>query len=211
MSKQDPASAAALFAQAVKLDPNFAAAYASLGKTYLTIGKNTDAMQNLMRAFELRDRVNESEKAQIEYAYEQVRADGNLPPRNGQGKFEVSNEKPEEVNEKFANSASVEGLWAAVQGGSVAAEIALAERFLTGNGVDKNCAQALVLLKAAANRGSREARQRLWELQSRGCSSISNRAASTAPSTSGPALPSASSAAKAGSAAKPVSPSVPPN
>lgn len=64
---------------------------------------------------------------------------------------------------------SVESLWGAVQGGSVAAERSLAERFVHGEGVTKNCDQAKVLLKAAADRGSREARLRLYELETGGC------------------------------------------
>jgi hypothetical protein len=64
---------------------------------------------------------------------------------------------------------SVESLWGAVQGGSIAAERSLAERFVRGEGVAKNCDQAKVLLKAAADRGSREARLRLYQLETGGC------------------------------------------
>jgi PilZ domain len=64
---------------------------------------------------------------------------------------------------------SVESLWAAVQSGSVAAEMSLAERFARGEGVIKNCDQAKVLMRAAANRGSREARLRLYEMETQGC------------------------------------------
>jgi hypothetical protein len=71
--------------------------------------------------------------------------------------------------ETWSASDSVESLWGAVQGGSVAAERSLAERFVHGEGVAKNCDQAKVLLKAAADRGSREARLRLYELETGGC------------------------------------------
>lgn len=64
---------------------------------------------------------------------------------------------------------SVESLWGAVQSGSVAAEMSLAERFVRGDGVSKNCDQARVLLKAAADKGNREARLRLYQLESGGC------------------------------------------
>ena len=64
---------------------------------------------------------------------------------------------------------SVASLWDAVQSGSVAAEMSLAERFVRGDGVTKNCDQARVLLKAAAGKGSREARLRLYQLESGGC------------------------------------------
>jgi PilZ domain len=73
--------------------------------------------------------------------------------------------KPESWNA----SDSVESLWGAVQGGSVSAERSLAERFVHGEGVAKNCDQAKVLLKAAADRGSREARLRLYELETGSC------------------------------------------
>jgi hypothetical protein len=78
---------------------------------------------------------------------------------------QVIREKPE----TFDSSESVESLWGAVQGGSVSAERSLAERFVRGEGVIQNCEQAKVLLKAAANRGSREARLRLYELETQGC------------------------------------------
>jgi hypothetical protein len=71
---------------------------------------------------------------------------------------------------RYLNSGdSIESLWGAVQRGSLAAERALAERFARGDGVAMNCDQAKVLLKAAANRGSREARLRLDELETGGC------------------------------------------
>jgi PilZ domain len=64
---------------------------------------------------------------------------------------------------------SVASLWEAVQGGSVAAEMSLADRFVRGQGVERNCDQARVLLRAAAGKGNREARLRLYQLESGGC------------------------------------------
>jgi hypothetical protein len=90
----------------------------------------------------------------------------------------IGGERQESVLEKqvirdnpvvFDAHESVESLWGAVQGGSVSAERSLAERFVRGDGVVQNCEQAKVLLKAAANRGSREARLRLYELETQGC------------------------------------------
>ena len=86
-------------------------------------------------------------------------------PRSGGNASPGATANPESWN---AND-SVESLWGAVQGGSVAAERSLAERFVHGEGVAKNCDQAKVLLKAAADRGSREARLRLYELETGGC------------------------------------------
>ena len=64
---------------------------------------------------------------------------------------------------------SVASLWEGVQGGSLSAELSLAECFIRGHGVAKNCDQASVLLRAAANKGNREARLRLYQLDSEGC------------------------------------------
>jgi hypothetical protein len=64
---------------------------------------------------------------------------------------------------------SVESLWGAVQSGSISAEVSLAERFAHGEGVSKNCDQAKVLMKAAADRGNREARLRLYQMETGGC------------------------------------------
>jgi len=71
--------------------------------------------------------------------------------------------------EVWDSTETVESLWGAVQAGSVSAERSLAERFVRGEGVLKNCEQAKVLLRAAANKGSREARLRLYELETQGC------------------------------------------
>jgi TPR repeat protein len=64
---------------------------------------------------------------------------------------------------------SVESLWESVKGGSIPAEISLAERFIRGHGVARNCEQARVLLRAASNSGNKEARLRLYRLESEGC------------------------------------------
>jgi hypothetical protein len=66
-------------------------------------------------------------------------------------------------------SESVASLWEDVQGGSISAELSLADRFTRGHGVAKNCDQASILLRAAANKGNREARLRLYQLDSGGC------------------------------------------
>jgi TPR repeat protein len=90
-----------------------------------------------------------------------------------------ANERPQSVLERqglppkteaaFNAGDSVESLWGAVQAGSVAAEVSLAERFAHGEGVNKNCDQAKVLMKAAADRGNREARLRLYQMEVGGC------------------------------------------
>jgi hypothetical protein len=75
-------------------------------------------------------------------------------------------QKPEP---SWSETDSVETLWGAVQAGSISAEVSLAERFARGAGVNKNCDQAKVLMRAAANKGNREARLRLYELETNGC------------------------------------------
>jgi len=76
---------------------------------------------------------------------------------------------PSKAEPTFTDGDSVESLWGAVQSGSISAEVSLAERFARGQGVNKNCDQAKVLMKAAADRGNREARLRLYEMETAGC------------------------------------------
>jgi hypothetical protein len=60
-------------------------------------------------------------------------------------------------------------LWKAVAEGNTTAEIALAQLYLTGNGVPKNCEQARVLLSAASKKGNAEATRQYRGLLSKGC------------------------------------------
>lgn len=57
------------FAQAIELDPNFAMAYAYLGLVYDALGEESKAVENSRKAFQLRDRVTESEKFLISSVY----------------------------------------------------------------------------------------------------------------------------------------------
>jgi PilZ domain len=63
----------------------------------------------------------------------------------------------------------ISSLWVAVQNGDASAELVLANRYIDGDGVVKNCDQARVLLEAAAKRGNSAAVKRLAELPSTGC------------------------------------------
>jgi eukaryotic-like serine/threonine-protein kinase len=65
----DNAGAVPLFQQAIKLDPNLAIAYASLGTVYHNMGEKELASQNTRRAYELRAKVSEREKYYIESHY----------------------------------------------------------------------------------------------------------------------------------------------
>lgn len=60
-------------------------------------------------------------------------------------------------------------LWVAVRKGNSAAVLTLSDLYLRGQVVAKNCAQARVLLTAAAKKGSVEAKARLERLREEGC------------------------------------------
>jgi hypothetical protein len=63
----------------------------------------------------------------------------------------------------------VPSLWTSVENGDTHAEVTLADRYTHGQGVPQSCAQARVLLEAAAKRGNAEAKQKLDELSQAGC------------------------------------------
>jgi tetratricopeptide (TPR) repeat protein len=71
VGKGDDAAAALLYQRAIRLDPNFAVAYASLGTSYNNLGETRVAAENIRKAYELRDRVSEREKFYIESHYYQ--------------------------------------------------------------------------------------------------------------------------------------------
>jgi eukaryotic-like serine/threonine-protein kinase len=58
-----------LLKRAVELDPNFARAYASLGVRYNNLGQASLAIENVRKAYELRDRASEREKYYISCTY----------------------------------------------------------------------------------------------------------------------------------------------
>ena len=61
-------------------------------------------------------------------------------------------------------SAIVGQLWSALGKGDRSAETALAQHYLTGDGVPRNCEQARVLLRAASKNGDIEALRQLRKL-----------------------------------------------
>ncbi len=63
-------SAVPLFQKAVETDPKFAMAYASLGFTYGLLGNFALSVENLKKAYELRDRTSDREKFFISASYE---------------------------------------------------------------------------------------------------------------------------------------------
>ena len=60
-------------------------------------------------------------------------------------------------------------LWTAVKKGNMTAETTLADLYLRGEGVSKSCDQARMLLSAASDKGSIEAKRKLRELNETGC------------------------------------------
>jgi Flp pilus assembly protein TadD len=58
-----------LFQRAISLDPDFAVAYNSLAVSYSNLGESIIAVKNGHKAYELRGRVTERERLQIEATY----------------------------------------------------------------------------------------------------------------------------------------------
>jgi hypothetical protein len=84
-------------------------------------------------------------------------------PELTSGGKEIVSGKPRRLPDDVAS------LWQAVENGDAVAEVALANHYAAGAGVEKNCAQARVLLEAAAKRGNEAATKRLIQLRSSGC------------------------------------------
>ena len=68
--EDDSAASVPLFQRAIKLDPNFAAAYAQLGMSYSDLGESSLASKNIRRAFEFREGASQYEKLFIEAQYD---------------------------------------------------------------------------------------------------------------------------------------------
>jgi eukaryotic-like serine/threonine-protein kinase len=68
-AKGDNAAAVPFFQRAIRLDPHFAMAYASLGTSYGNLGESSLAAENIRTAYDLRERVSEREKFYIESHY----------------------------------------------------------------------------------------------------------------------------------------------
>jgi hypothetical protein len=64
---------------------------------------------------------------------------------------------------------AVRHLWAAVGKGNTEAEVTLADLYVYGDGVEKNCEQGRVLLNAALRSGNAQAKVKLDELNANGC------------------------------------------
>ena len=68
-NEKGTAEAIPLFKSAIELDPNFAVAYSSLAVSYANLGQASLAAENAKKAYDLRGRVSEREKYEIESFY----------------------------------------------------------------------------------------------------------------------------------------------
>ena len=71
------AAAVPFFSRAIEIDPNFASAYAALGRMYGDIGESVLSAQNTSKAYELRNRASDQEKFFISLSYD-LQVTGNL-------------------------------------------------------------------------------------------------------------------------------------
>jgi eukaryotic-like serine/threonine-protein kinase len=77
LSSTGSAAAVPFFKHAVEIDPQFAMAYAMLGRVYGSIGENVLSAESTAKAYELRDRASDKEKFFISASYER-QVTGNL-------------------------------------------------------------------------------------------------------------------------------------
>jgi len=70
---------------------------------------------------------------------------------------------------RAGRSALARQLWSVIGAGDSSSEVPLAELYLKGDGVPKNCEQAAVLLRAASKNGRVEALEKLKKLSKNGC------------------------------------------
>ncbi|HWO30764.1 MAG TPA: hypothetical protein VNO32_18370, partial [Candidatus Acidoferrum sp.] len=90
-------------------------------------------------------------------------AEANLASRQNSPQHSV------DPHSRAGRSAFARQLWSAIGAGDSSAEVPLAELYLKGEGVPKNCEQAAVLLGAASKNGNVEAREKLRKLRKNGC------------------------------------------
>jgi DNA-binding winged helix-turn-helix (wHTH) protein/tetratricopeptide (TPR) repeat protein len=77
VSSTGSAAAVPFFSRAIQIDPNFASAYAALGRMYGDIGESVLSAQNTDKAYQLRDHASDQERFFISLTYE-LQVTGNL-------------------------------------------------------------------------------------------------------------------------------------
>ena len=65
----EPVEAIPLLKRAIEIDPQFASAYADLGRVYASLGESELSAQNITKAYELRNRVSARENFEITFNY----------------------------------------------------------------------------------------------------------------------------------------------
>jgi len=90
-------------------------------------------------------------------------------PNAGKTEFEAALAQLNGDNGKRDTNAAVKLLWAAVRKGNPTAELTLADLYVYGDGVEKNCNQGRTLLNAASASGNAQAKVKLDELNADGC------------------------------------------
>ncbi len=70
VSSNGSAAAVPFFSRAIEIDPNFASAYAALGRMYGDIGESVLSAQNTNKAYQLRDHASDQERFFISLTYE---------------------------------------------------------------------------------------------------------------------------------------------
>ncbi|HWZ99404.1 MAG TPA: hypothetical protein VN025_16720 [Candidatus Dormibacteraeota bacterium] len=88
---------------------------------------------------------------------------------NGQKEFDQARNILKGNRRQRDLSRAVSLLWTGVGKGYVPADVTLADLYARGDGVEQSCDQARVLLEAAIQKGSPEARRRLDLLKQQGC------------------------------------------
>jgi len=100
--------AISLFQRAVELDPNFAMAYGQLSSAYRNLGETELSRQNAVKAFQLKERLTESERLEIESWYN-VFVTGDLERATQIYELELQNypPKPDVLNDLGATYVSL--------------------------------------------------------------------------------------------------------
>ena len=88
---------------------------------------------------------------------------------SGLGEFNLARDFLKSGNRQQDLPKAVALLWSGVRKGYVPAEVTLADLYRRGDGVEKNCDQARVLLVAASKKGSPDARRMLEFMAENGC------------------------------------------
>lgn len=108
------------------------------------------------------------EKTELQTPVQPAQEISNLPETRDSKKGQHANSFSRLPSSTHRSEAAHE-LWSKIGAGDVTAEVALAQLYLSGDGVPRSCEQARVLLKAASRSGNTDAAKQLQNLKKRGC------------------------------------------